>query len=50
MNDFTFANPTRVHFGKDQLGRLGGEVARLGKKVLLVYGGGSIKRIGLYGA
>ena len=48
MNSFTFANPTKVYFGKDQLGHLGEEVSRFGKKVLLAYGGGSIKRIGLY--
>ena len=48
MNSFTFANPTKVYFGKNQLGHLGEEVSRFGKKVLLAYGGGSIKRIGLY--
>ena len=48
MNDFVFANPTKVYFGKDQLQHLGEEVSRFGKKVLLAYGGGSIKRIGLY--
>ena len=48
MNSFIFANPTKVYFGKDQLVHLGEEVSRFGKKVLLAYGGGSIKRIGLY--
>jgi alcohol dehydrogenase YqhD (iron-dependent ADH family) len=37
-----------VYFGKDQLGHLGKEISRFGKKVLMVYGGGSIKKIGLY--
>ena len=48
MIDFTFHNPTRIHFGKDSLSHLKEEVLRYGKRVLLVYGGGSIKRIGLY--
>lgn len=47
-NDFVFQNTTKVYFGKDQLRHLGAELARYGKKVLFVYGGGSIKRIGLY--
>jgi hypothetical protein len=37
-----------VYFGKDQLEHLGKEISRFGKKVLMVYGGGSIKKIGLY--
>ena len=48
MIDFTFHNPTRIHFGKDSLSHLKEEVERYGKRILLVYGGGSIKRIGLY--
>jgi len=48
MRDFVFENKTKVYFGKEQLGHLHEEVARFGKRVLLVYGGGSIKRIGLY--
>ena len=48
MKDFVFSNTTKVYFGKDQLHHLSEEVSRFGKKVLLVYGGGSIKRIGLY--
>lgn len=48
MQDFIFHNKTKVYFGKSQLGHLGGEVSRFGKKVLLIYGGGSIKKIGLY--
>lgn len=49
MHDFVFQNTTKVYFGKNQLGRLGEEVSRFGKKVLLAYGGGSIKKTGLYG-
>ncbi len=48
MIDFTFENPTRIHFGKDSLKQLAAEVRRYGSRILLVYGGGSIKRIGLY--
>lgn len=48
MKDFVFSNTTKVYFGKDQLHHLSEEIAQFGKKVLLVYGGGSIKRIGLY--
>ncbi|MBR5547982.1 MAG: iron-containing alcohol dehydrogenase [Clostridia bacterium] len=48
MIDFTFENPTRIHFGKDSLSQLANEVRRYGRRILLVYGGGSIKRIGLY--
>ena len=48
MNDFIFSNTTKVYFGRDQLKNLGAEVSRFGKKVLVTYGGGSIKKIGLY--
>ena len=48
MNNFTFHIPTDIRFGKDQIQCLPEELAKYGKKVLLVYGGGSIKRSGLY--
>lgn len=48
MDNFTFTNPTKLIFGKGQLEELKNEVPQYGKKVLLVYGGGSIKRNGLY--
>lgn len=48
MNQFTFHNPTKLIFGKNQLEALNTEIPSYGKKVLLVYGGGSIKRSGLY--
>lgn len=50
MNDFVFHNPDKVYFGKNQLKYLPEELLKLGKKVLLVYGGGSIKKNGLYDA
>lgn len=48
MENFVFQNPTKLIFGKDQLDRLHKELPNYGKKVLLVYGGGSIKQNGLY--
>lgn len=48
MGDFVFQNKTKVYFGKEQMSHLGEEVVRFGNRVLLVYGGGSIKRTGLY--
>ena len=48
MNNFVYNIPTKVYFGENQLGHLGQELAKFGKRVLLTYGGGSIKRNGLY--
>lgn len=48
MNSFVYDLPVKVYFGKDQLGHLGEELAKCGKRVLLAYGGGSIKQTGLY--
>jgi alcohol dehydrogenase len=48
VDNFTFWNPTKLIFGKGQLEELKNEVPQYGKKILLVYGGGSIKRNGLY--
>lgn len=48
MYDFTYYNPVKIHFGKDAMNNLSTELASVGKKVLLAYGGGSIKRSGLY--
>jgi alcohol dehydrogenase len=49
MIDFIFQNPAKIIFGKTALSHLREEAARFGKRVLLVYGGGSIRRMGLYG-
>ena len=46
--DFVFYNPTKLYFGKDSLNYLKDELNNYGKNILLVYGGGSIKKIGLY--
>ena len=48
MNDFIFHNPDKVYFGRNQMQHLPEELLNFGKKVLLVYGSGSIKRNGLY--
>lgn len=48
MNNFTFHVPTDVRFGKEQVDCLPEELRKYGKNILLVYGGGSIKKTGLY--
>lgn len=47
MNNFSYSIPTTIHFGKGQISNLT-ELKDSGKKVLLAYGGGSIKRSGLF--
>lgn len=47
MDNFTYHVPTRIYFGRGQLSRLG-ELRGSGTRALLVYGGGSIRRSGLY--
>lgn len=48
MNNYNFCVPTDIRFGKGQINCLAEEIGKYGRKVLLVYGGGSIKRTGLY--
>lgn len=48
MNPFTFYNPVKIHFGENALEKLSIELAQYGEKVLVVYGGGSIKQNGVY--
>lgn len=48
MYNFTFQNTTKIYFGEDQLKHLGEELKTYGNRVLVTYGGGSIKKIGLY--
>lgn len=48
MMNFDYLIPTEVFFGKNQINVLPREVKKYGTRILLVYGGGSIKRIGLY--
>ncbi|MBO6300881.1 MAG: iron-containing alcohol dehydrogenase [Ruminiclostridium sp.] len=48
LGNFTYHNPTKLYFGEDALGYLKDELKNYGSNVLLVYGGGSIKKSGLY--
>lgn len=48
LGKFVYANPTKLYFGENSLEYLPGELAHYGKKVMLVYGGGSIKKNGIY--
>ena len=48
MNRFVYNIPVKVYFGENQLIHLGEELSKYGKRVLLTYGGGTIKKIGLY--
>ena len=48
LGNFSYCNPTRLYFGKDAMRGLEEELPKYGKNVLLVYGGGSIKKNGIY--
>ena len=48
LGNFSYCNPTRLYFGKDALEGLNKELPKYGKNVVLIYGGGSIKKNGIY--
>ena len=48
LGNFSYCNPTKLYFGKEALDGLNTELQKYGKNVLLVYGGGSIKKNGIY--
>lgn len=48
LGNFEYCNPTKLYFGKDALEGLNKELTKYGKNILLVYGGGSIKKNGIY--
>lgn len=48
MENFIYSIPTKIYFGKGQVQHIGEIITKYGKNVLLVYGGGSIKRNGIY--
>ncbi|CEI80663.1 NADH-dependent butanol dehydrogenase A [Oceanobacillus oncorhynchi] len=48
MENFIYRNPTKLIFGKGQIEKLAGEIQPYGSRILIVYGGGSIKRNGIY--
>lgn len=48
LGNFSYCNPTKLYFGEDALASLNEELPKYGGRVLLAYGGGSIKKTGLY--
>lgn len=48
LGNFMYCNPTRLYFGKESMNNLKTELDKYGKNVMLVYGGGSIKKNGIY--
>ena len=48
LGNFTYCNPTKLYFGKDAVENLRTELKNYGKNILLVYGGGSVKKNGIY--
>ena len=48
LGNFTYCNPTKLHFGPNAMDALAGELTHYGPKVQLIYGGGSIKKNGIY--
>lgn len=48
LGNFTYHNPTKLIFGQDAMDALAAELEAYGPNVQLVYGGGSIKRNGIY--
>ena len=48
LGNFIYSNPTKLYFGDDSLKYLANELKNYGKKVMLTYGGGSIKKNGIY--
>ena len=48
LGDFVYSNPTRLYFGENALEGLSKELQNYGKNILLTYGGGSVKKSGLY--
>lgn len=50
LGNFSYSNPTKLYFGEDSLKYLNEELPKYGKNVMLSYGGGSIKKNGIYDA
>lgn len=48
LGNFIYANPTKLYFGKESLNYLKTELENYGKNIMLVYGGGSVKKNGIY--
>lgn len=50
LGNFSYVNPTKLYFGENSLKSLHEELPKYGKNILLIYGGGSIKKNGIYEA
>ena len=48
LGNFEYCNPTKLYFGEDSLNYLNTELPKYGDNVVLIYGGGSIKKNGIY--
>ena len=48
LGSFSYCNPTKLYFGEDSLNYLNAELPKYGKNIVLIYGGGSIKKNGVY--
>lgn len=48
LGNFSYCNPTKLYFGDESLNALNTELPKYGKNVVLIYGGGSIKKNGIY--
>ena len=48
LGNFSYSNPTKLYFGEESLCSLNEELPKYGKTVQLIYGGGSIKKNGIY--
>ena len=48
LGNFSYSNPTKLYFGEDSLNYVNEELPQYGKNVQLAYGGGSIKKKGIY--
>ena len=48
LGNFSFCNPTKLYFGDESLNYLNTELPKYGENVVLIYGGGSIKKNGIY--
>ena len=48
LGNFMYCNPTRIYFGENALDGLKKDLTTYGKNVLLVYGGGSLNKYGIY--
>ena len=48
LGNFSYCNPAKIYFGDQALRHLATEISQYGKNVVLLYGGGSIRRNGIY--